>query len=83
MPALIAADLRPVMGLLFPPLGGRRRQTKHQEDTWRNIRACSVNLKWCGQIEEKGRAGRRREIRERAIHLQLIWMKDRGWGGAV
>lgn len=33
MPALITADLRPVMGLLFPPLGGRRRQTKHREDT--------------------------------------------------
>lgn len=33
MPALIAADLRPVMGLLFPPLGGRRRHTKHRENT--------------------------------------------------
>lgn len=33
MAALIAADLRPVMGLLSPPLGGRRRQTKHREDT--------------------------------------------------
>lgn len=64
---------------------GRQSIKRQRKDGWRNIKAWGVTWKSYSETEtQKGRQSRRGEtvwvnIRQRAIHHVLIWMKARRW----